>query len=251
VLPNVSARVLVANYQPMRQYLERSLGRAVEIRTAPDFRSFSGRTLGGEFDLVVTAAHLGRLAQVQAGFTPLAVYEPPIAALLVTPKERAATSVEALRGRSLAVANPQSLVVMEGLRWLRERGLVVDRDFRLVHARNEDSLGHVLLSDGGDAPFAMLSGGELRQLPDVLQRQIKVFSNFAEVPSFVVLAHPRLGEAAARTLRARLLQMPQTDEGRRFFGLSGFTGLREPTDVELRALDGVLAQTRQLLGTGQ
>ncbi len=250
VLPNFSARVLVANYQPVRQYLERLGGRTVEIQTAPDFRSFNNRTLGGEYDLVVTAAHMGRLAQTQAGFVPVAIYQPAIPALIVMPKAKPSSGIEALRGRRLAVSNPQSLVAMEGLRWLRERGLVVERDYGMVHARNEDSLGHLLLSADADAPFAMLSGGELRQLPEALRQQLVVFTVFAEVPSFLVLAHPRLGVERIRQVRAQLLQMAGSEEGQRFLDLTGFKGLREPTESELRALDAYADQTRQALGAG-
>lgn len=250
VLPNVSVRVLVASYQPMRQYLERLGGRPVEIQAAPDFRAFNSRTLAGEYDLVVTAAHMGRLAQLQAGFVPVAIYQPAIPGLIVMSRARPSAGIEALRGRRLAVSNPQSLVAMEGVRWLRERGLVIERDFGMVHARNEDSLGHLLLATDPDAPFAMLSGGEFRQLPEALRQQLAVFTVFAEVPGFLVLAHPRLGAERVRQIKAQLLQLPGSEEGQRFLDLTGFKGLREPSESELRALDVYVDQTRQLFGAG-
>jgi len=162
VLPNLSPRVLLTNYRPLRDHLSAALGMPVEIATAPDFRTFQARTLAGEYDLVVTAANLGRIAQLDAGLTLIAGFEPPIPALLVTLKAAAAPSIEALRGKALAVSNPQSLVVLAGKNWLRQRGLSAGTDYELVWTRNEDSLAQALTS--GSAPLAMMSAGELRAI---------------------------------------------------------------------------------------
>ena len=115
VLPNLSARVILQHYQPMRQYLERGLKRPVEILTAPDFKTFHERTLKGEYDMVATAAHFARLAQVDAGHVALVSYQPSIKGLLITLRDRPLKAVEELRGSKLAFANPQSLVALRGL----------------------------------------------------------------------------------------------------------------------------------------
>ena len=67
-----------------------------------------------------------------------------------------------MRGKTLAVANPQSLVVLRGLQWLREQGLQEGRDFKISRAGNDDSLGTLIRS--GEAPMAMMSMGEFRQI---------------------------------------------------------------------------------------
>jgi ABC-type phosphate/phosphonate transport system substrate-binding protein len=103
VLPNLGLRVLLTNYRPLRDHLSATLGMPVEIATAPDFRTFQARTLAGEYDLVVTAANLGRIAQQDAGLTLIAGFEPAILASRVTLKAAPAVSIEALRGKALAV----------------------------------------------------------------------------------------------------------------------------------------------------
>ncbi|MCM0021702.1 MAG: phosphate/phosphite/phosphonate ABC transporter substrate-binding protein, partial [Tagaea sp.] len=40
VVPNVNARLILTNYQPFRDQLQRGLNRPVEIATAMDFRAF-------------------------------------------------------------------------------------------------------------------------------------------------------------------------------------------------------------------
>ena len=43
-------------------------------------------------------------------------------------------AVQQIKGKSLALANPQSLVALVGLKWLRDQGLQADRDFKITRA---------------------------------------------------------------------------------------------------------------------
>lgn len=245
VLPHVSVRAIIANYQPLRQLFERDLGRPVEISTAPDFRAFAGRTQAGQYDLVVTAAHLARIAQLDGNYVVLGTNAAPMKGLLVMSRDQPIASAQQLRGRTLAVANPQSLVAMRGLAWLRERGLAADGDFTVVRAANEDSLGQMVAQ--GEAAMAMLSNIELRQIPEAVRGRLQTFAVFAEVPGFVWLAHRRLGAPDVARLRHRLMSLPATEEGRRFLEANGIEGLRELGEGELAALDPLLSHFRRLL----
>ena len=78
VLPNISARALMAQYQPMREFLERELKRSVQVSTAPNWVAFHQRTMADEYDIVITASHVARLAQVERRYIPILVYVPDI-----------------------------------------------------------------------------------------------------------------------------------------------------------------------------
>ena len=62
VFPYVSPVQLAAFHAPLKDYLTKSLGRPVTLVTAPDFNSFVDRTRDGQYDIIFTAPHLGRLA---------------------------------------------------------------------------------------------------------------------------------------------------------------------------------------------
>lgn len=245
VLPNVSARIILTNYRPFREFLAAELRRPVEVTTAPDFREFHARTIAGAYDLVVTAANLGRVAQVDAKLELLAGFDPPIPALLVMRKAAPVTAIDALRGRSLAVANPQSLVVLRGKNWLREQGLALDVDYRTVWARNEDSLAQVLVS--GEAPLAMMSMGEFRTIREEIRQTLDIHREFARVPNFFVLRGRDMPPESAAAIKAAVLKFPTTDLGREFFALSGVRSIRPVPDADIAILDGVADETRFLL----
>jgi phosphonate transport system substrate-binding protein len=74
VAPHTSARVILEMYQPLRQQMEKALGVPVEIVTAPDFTEYARRLLQQEYDMAITTGHQARLAQTDAGYTPLTTY---------------------------------------------------------------------------------------------------------------------------------------------------------------------------------
>ena len=164
VLPNISARVLLAQYQPMREYLAREMQRPVQVSTAPDWKAFHERTLGLEYDVVVTAPHLARLAQADRGYVPLLSYDPNIKGLLVFASARPLKGVADLSGKTLVLSNPQSLVTLRGMQWLAKSGLQRDKDFKTITTPTDDSVGNVLVR--GDAIAGMVSAGEYRAIPD-------------------------------------------------------------------------------------
>lgn len=246
VLPNVSARVILANYQPIRQFLERELKRPVDVVTAPDFKTFFQRTQAGDYDIVITAANFARLAQTEAGYTPLGSYQPAISGLLVMSKADPVRDVSELRGSALAMANPQSLVALRGIQWLKERGLAAGTDFSTVKAANEDSLGQMILK--GESRMAMLSNVEFRQVPEQHRRNMEVFVVFSEVPSFVWLMNARQGAAEAGALKIRMMGLSKSEEGKRLFAATGFQGWKAISEAELAAMDPHLAETKKMLG---
>lgn len=245
ILPHLSARLLAINFAPLQSHLADELGRAVAIESAPNFKEYHKRSLAGDYDIFATAANLGRLAQVDGQHVPIAMFEPAISGILVTLKDARMDDVSALRGKTLALANPQSLVVLKGLHWLGSQGLTVDVDFKTVRTQNEDSLGHVLAT--GDAPFAMMSIGEFRAIGPALRDRLRIFQEFGKVPGFIVLLRRGLPEDDARRIRAAVLSFSQSTRADMFKARTGTVTIREIHKSDLEAVDDVLAETRSML----
>jgi phosphonate transport system substrate-binding protein len=248
VLPNITARVLLAQYQPMRDYLTREMKRAVQVSTAPNWIAFHQRTMALEYDVLVTAAHMARVAQLDRGYVPLLVYAPNIKGMIAFASSRPIKSVAELRGQTLVLSNPQSLVALRGIQWLSENGLQRDKDFKTISTPTDDSVGNVVTR--GDAIAAMLSGGEYRAIPEAVRSQLQILTTFAEVAGFVVMASPKCSAAEVRAIKEHLLQFAAgADEGKAFFASSGFTGIREPTAGLMESLDVYADVTRKMLST--
>jgi phosphonate transport system substrate-binding protein len=247
VMPNVSTRILLAQYQPFRGFLAQEIARPVEVVTAPGLQAFHERTLEGAYGLVVTAANLGRVAQLDAGMRPIAIYEPRIAGVLVTHRDRPVADFEALRGRQVAMTNPQSLIALRFQHWLlATAGLAVGRDLQALHARNEDSLAQLL--NGPDTPLAVMSRGEFNAIRPEVRDTLVVRQEFERVPGFWVMLRRDTPPAEAAAIEAALGRFAGSDAGRQFFQATGFIGIRPITPADIAELDSVADETRRLLG---
>lgn len=244
ILPNLSARLLAQQYQPMRQFLASQLGRPVQLATAPDFATFHARAVEGQYGLYVTAANLGALAVADGQAQALGCFEPGIPALALAPSARPQRdAIAALRGHRLALSNPASLVALRGTLWLRDKGLEEGRDYSIVAAPNEDSLARWLQS--GDAPLALMSRGEFNQLSDAWRATLEVVEQFATVPGFLVMApagSPATEIAALQQALAAFFASPALET---FTTATGVRGLREAGRAELAALEPYLEPTRR------
>ena len=247
LLPNVSARTLLSQYQPLREYLARVLQRPVHLSTASDWSMFHQRMASTEYDLVATAPHMARLAQLDHGWQPVVQMLPDVQCLLVFAAARPIASVAELRGKTVVLANPQSLVAMHGMGWLATRGLRSGQDFGFVLTPTDDSAGNVLLR--GDATAALISAGELRSMPEAVREQLRTLTAFAEVPGFMILASPRIDAAMLRQIRHHLLAFADASpsEAAAFMRATGFTGLREIAPGVLRSMDVYVQATREKL----
>jgi phosphonate transport system substrate-binding protein len=246
VLPNISARALLAQYQPMREFLAREMKRPVQVSTAANWIAFHQRTMALDYDVIVTAANLARVAQIDRGYVPLLSYAPDIKGMIVSAAGKPIKSVVELRGQTLVLSNPQSLVTLRGMQWLAENGLQRDKDFKTINTPTDDSVGNVVVR--GDAIAAMVSGGEYRAIPDAIKAQLQVLTTFAEVPGFLVMASPRMPAADARAFKEQMLHFATgSDEGKAFFASSGFTAMREPAAGLMESMDPFADTTRRLL----
>ena len=247
VLPNVAASLLLPQYEYLRRYLERVGGQKVRIVVPANFKVFFDATMAGEYDLAVTAPHFARVAQQERAMVPLVTYEPRINALMVVPAESTVAGPKDMRERAVAFANPQSLVAMYGVQWLRGHGLEAGKDFEIKAARTDLGVGRMLLS--GDAVAAIMSNGEFRALPADESSRLKIGEVFARIPNFITMAHPRLERDKINRLRTQLKAfLADADDGAAFARATGFSGIADVDDAQMRELDPYSAQTRRVMG---
>ena len=247
VLPNIPAATLTTQYQHLSRYLERSDGQKVRIVVSTNFKEFFDSTMKGDFDLVVTAPHFARIAQLDRAMVPLVNYQPRINALLIAPTDSKVVGSRDLRERAVAFANPQSLVAMYGQQWLSKQGMEPGTDYEVKGARTDLGVGRMLLS--GDAVAAILSNGEFRALPPEESARMKVVEVIARIPNFVVLGHPRVDRARLNQIKTQLKNfLADPEDGVPFAQATGFTAMTDVDEAQLRELDSFIEATRRSMG---
>lgn len=245
VLPYLSTRILITTYSPLAAYLEHRLGRPVSLQTAPDFDTFTSRAFAGEYDLLLIAPHYARLAEVDYGYIPLLRHRNDIRCYLMVPREQPLASLEQLRGQTVAIHERSAMVPMLGLNWLAEKGLVAERDFRVVENVTQSSALQSVVS--GKARAAIVSHSTVAQAPADLREATRIAGECPSAPGLALMAHNRLPPAERQRIKEVLNAFEQTPEGKVFFDISTHGGYREPTPADARLMDKVLPETRRLL----
>ncbi len=235
ILPISTTRTLIKNYQPLRIYLERELKRPVELHTAHDFRTFHFNTAKGDYDLIITASHLGRIAETDFSYIPLARYKAPHRTLLIVARDQPLKSIQDLRGKVVAGIDPIALAVNETVLWLKKQGLNAGVDYTLLETNSPVSAAYSVQNH--QSAMAISSPQGIKQLPDNVKANIEVFASLPELPSLLWLAHPRMHREISGIKAALIHFSDQSEEGAEFYKATGYAGMREIGNGETLAMD--------------
>jgi phosphonate transport system substrate-binding protein len=235
ILPTLSARVLLKNYQPLQLYLERELKQQVELTTATDFKTFHLNTIEGKYDVVVTAAHMARLAQTEAKYAPIAVFRAANRAVLIEATDHPLRSIQDLRGKSLAIGDRNALIVSQTINYLLQQGLREGIDYTLVETPTHNSAAYSVQSH--QSVLAVSSPSGLKNIPDAIKDSVKTFAALPDLPSLIWLVHPQLTSEVPRIKAAILGFTSDMEEGKQFFDATGYIGLRDISSAEMKLLD--------------
>jgi phosphonate transport system substrate-binding protein len=245
ILPTLSARALIKNYQPLQTYLERKLNRPIDLLTAPDFKTFHYDTVDGKFDIVITAAHLARIAQTDAKYIPLATYKAVNQTILLEAKDNPLKTIADLKGKSISFGDRNALIVSQTIGYLSTQGLREGEDYKLLETQSHNSAAYSVQNH--QSMLAITSPSGLKNIPDAIKDSVKIFATLPQLPSLILLAHPRVGTDAALLKAALIGFTSDTDEGRQFYEVTNYIGLREVTNGEMKDLETYARDIRNTL----
>ncbi len=246
VFPNTTAKQIVETYRPLANALEKTLRRRVEIYSAPNFKSFVERTRQGEYDLLLTAPHFAWLARQDAGYQPLLKYTEPVRGMLVIKSSSAYRDVAALRGRTIAIADPLALIVLALQAELAEDGLKHGFDYQTINSGTH--INAALQVVNGRADAAMVGQNAYMQFPPELRQAIARASwkrrlyPARPISPTRVCARPKCKRYARPC--CNLLPRP---EGQAFLKKGGFGGFSPLNSNELNAFRPYALQTQKML----
>jgi phosphonate transport system substrate-binding protein len=233
IMPFNSALALVRSHQPLRLHLEKALDRPVEIYTSTDYFTYVNELLDGQFDLAIAGPHFGSMA-IERGWSPLFRYSATLQPVFVVRKDSAIGSLDDLRGRRIGLSSRLSISSIGGVKWLGDKGLHLDRDYRLdERATHGAAIAAVAV---GELDAALTTHTPLKQVPEDIRDKLRILPLAIQVPHLMTLAHPRIGKPGIERLRAALAAFPDSAEGRAFFTDTGYQGYLAISGQDLRTL---------------
>ena len=236
VFPFLSVRQMVEQFTPLKEHLSQALGQPVVLRSAPDYKNFIERTRVGEYDLIIDAPHLARLAQKRDGYRPLAQSGYKVEFMVVARKDSPIQSLADLRGRAVAIGARQSLTHMLMGKELQKSGLVLDRDVIYLDTATFSNVLQAVIR--GDAAVGALTALVWNGAPEGVRNDLRELLRQKDLgPGLIVLAHPRLGAARERKLQEALYAFKDTPEGKAYFQKTKQIDFRPVDEATMRTMD--------------
>jgi phosphonate transport system substrate-binding protein len=245
VFPGMTAMQTLTVYRPLASALEKQLQRSVVVYSARDFRTFVARSRQGEYDILLTAPHLAWLARQDSGYRPLLKYAQPVRGLLVVRSDSPLDKLDALRGRTIAMADPIALAGLAIQAELAKHGLRPGIDYRTTDSGTHTN-GMIQVING-HVDAAVLGLHPYNLAPPELRRQLRVLVESPPLSSLMYLTHPRLHDTEALAIRTALLSFAASPEGQAFMQRGGYGGFADVDGSELQAFRPYALQAQTLL----
>ena len=239
VFPYISASQMMEQLSPLCKRLEDALGKKVAMVSAPGFLSFVDRTARGEYDLVLTAAHMGRLAQKRNGWKLLVQSGQKTAAVLLVRKDSGIRGLKDLRGKKLAVGNARSVTYLLAEEFLVRNGLMPGKDVEVIEtATFSNVVQSVFLGEADAGATPTLLWDNWVNVNEAQNRELReIYRTKPTIPSFLMMVPPKTGHATVRRLQESLLSFKNTPEGMDFFEKSRFESFLPLDEATMEQID--------------
>ncbi|OYY73351.1 MAG: hypothetical protein B7Y40_09715 [Gammaproteobacteria bacterium 28-57-27] len=241
VAPHTSVRELIADYQPLRHFLQKALQRDVSVVTAPNFDEYLRRALAGRYDLAITTGHQARLLQTDAGYLPLVTYQADFSGIAVVAASGKIKQAKDLSGQSVANLSPTSLVTLWSSHWLQEQGVVGER---MHYISASDSIAELVLA--GEVAAGFLSQSNYDRLGADVRARLHILAHSPLFVGRVYMLNPRLEDDRARFLAA-LEAFANAPEAQAYFTRTKLLGYRPLNPGELEMMEPYAQALRLLL----
>jgi phosphonate transport system substrate-binding protein len=243
-LPVVSTRTAYELYGPLMTHLQQGLGLTnIVLETPPNFKSMYQRVQENSFDLLLSPPHIARLAQKRLGWHPLVMLQADHHSVLLAQEGKGPTSLDALRGGTIAVLDNSALVVMIMMEALAKNGLQVNRDFKVIETRSYES-SQIAVKQGIAQAMVFRSKGFID--PSTRDR-LSVLFEAGALPGYVIIAAPKTSKAQLQAIRTQLLAFAKTPEAKPFLEKLGYDGVIATSEESMQRLDPYLELTEAKL----
>lgn len=214
IVPQFEAKKLRRIWRPILKQLEQKTGFNFKLRGAPTIPAFEKEFLSGEFDFsYMNPFHL-LIANETQGYIPMVRdHNKKLQGVLVVRKDSGIKSVKDLNNKKLAFPSPNALGAS-----LQMRAELHDKfniNITPVYVKTHDSVYlNIYLKQvaaGGGV------GKTFHKQAERLRDTLKIIHKTTPVAPHPIAAHPRVPEEDRKKVLNALLEMANTDKGKKLF----------------------------------
>jgi phosphonate transport system substrate-binding protein len=240
LLPYVSTRKLFTTYAPIKDYLQRTLGRQVVMSTAPDFKTYIARARRGDYDLYHTAPHFAALAEQAFGYRRVSRFLRELDGSIVVARDGPIHRARDLRGRTMRTPDALAIITFLGEQWLQENGLRPHVDVEVRYSPSHNNA--ILAVARGEAEAAVTSAAVFEKMPPEVREKLHILTSTHKVPHMMFMAGPHLSAQELSQLRQAMLAFTAQGAGKQFFARSGYGDMGVITDADMARLSPFVSE---------
>lgn len=234
IFPYVTTAQLIRFHKPLADYFETSLKQPVTLVTAPAFHTFVNRTREGKYDFIMTAPHLGLLAEKQ-GYRRVVMSLHTVQGIYIARKDSDIHSIDDLRGKVVTMAAREAIIFQTAEHQMQQHGLIDGENMTIKVARTHNNAMFAPLR--GEADVAVTGILLWRKLGQANKDKMREIGRTPPSPGFLIMAHPRVPDEVVKRLQRALLDFGATPDGETYFRVTGLKGFRLIDDATMKRLE--------------
>jgi phosphonate transport system substrate-binding protein len=233
LLPFLTKTTLVRKFDPLIIYLEQTLNRPIEIRSAPNFKIYIERAIKGEYDVFLAAPQISAYMEQEHQSQRISRFTRELKGYFVVHKNAPYKTLADLQGKRFAYPDPLAVVTLLGEETLLEAGLDPDKDFSRHYTSHNNALQLVAK---GEQDIAVVGITIYDNMPEVIKKNLRVLGSTAAIPHQMFHARKGLPKEDVVKISAAMLAFTKDGAGKAFFSQVAFGDMAAITDQQINAL---------------
>ena len=213
LLPDENASTIIQNAQPLKAYLEKALGKDVELVVTTDYSSMIEAMRFGRIEI----AYFGPLSyvlarsksEIEAFAAGVSKGKPTYTSVVIVGADSGVTSIAELKGKTMAYgdqASTSSHLVPRAM--LQGKGLVADKDYKAVYLGQHDAVARAV--ESGKVPAGALSKPIFENLLGAKKidgTKVRVLAETDPIPNYPMAMQSKLSSPLKDAIRKAFLDL--------------------------------------------
>ena len=230
IFPYLPAGKIIKHNKEFKSYLIRKLQHPISIISARSIPKYIENIKKLDYDLILTPSHIGRFAQVDKGYQPIAVTQNSIQACFVVKKGSPIKKLSDAKHKILSMAPSFALLHNTALKKLKESGLTLHENIQYIQTKGHHNALRTLIQ--GKSDIAVFGMNLWRKLPKQKKDLLRIVDKPEKVPGFILLGSKDLTPLFIKRIKKAILNFRTSDQAKKYL-FKGFKPISEKTLKEL------------------
>ena len=234
-LPYFSASKLIELHSPIVDYIQKEIGQEISMVSAPNFKEFQKRTKDGGYDLVYTAPHMARLAELESNYQWVYMSTHRGRPIFLARQNSEVSTLKDLKNKKISLPPIKAINHHVALKALKEFELFDNKNVIVVVTPSHSSALLSLLNE--QVAVAVMGNAPWNTYKKEYQDRVKVISTSADFPGFIVMANPNLPKSIINKIKTAAINFTKTKAGKMYLQETGLKGLAPINKITMEELD--------------